>query len=575
MRFSIFFLAIVITATSLQATQWQLVWSDEFNYSGLPDSTKWDYEEGFVRNREMQYYTRANLENARVENGVLIIEGRKQLIKNPTYKPNITDNWMREREFGHYTSASLITKNKASWTYGRIEVRAKLPQGKGTWPAIWTVGANSPKVPWPLCGEIDIMEFVGKDPDHVYGTVHYSVDSKIRSLGGNFQTKNPSANFHIYAIEWSHDKIDFYFDNNKYFSFNVDDAGKGEDNPFRKPQYLLINLAMGANWPGPIDDSILPQRYLIDYVRVYQLNETENLNKFETLRDYIQTWLSKIDLDKAMMSSSDLKEKIVDDWAKQKDKYQIVSVRKPEDYINAGHIPHAINIYWIDIINDSSLAQLDPHKTQILYCYFGHASMLTYTILSLLGYHCYSLGFGMMDWNLAALVKEPWDQQADYEIETTVNLPKETYPLPTITSDQSDIKSLIKERVNQYFGGEGSPVITSSEVKSISDDWEHKQIKFQIVDVTLQKTYNKGHIPHALNIPLSKIADTVNLQKLDPNRITIVCSDNGQTGQLAATVLNLIGYKSVALRFGMMDWNRAYVDKSHLWDGNASYPIEK
>ena len=303
--------------------------------------------------------------------------------------------------------------------------------------------------------------------------------------------------------------------------------------------------------------------------------QSEPSDKFETIRAYIQTWLSQTATTNRLISSSFLKEKIVDDWNNQEDKFQIVSVRKPDDYINAGHIPHAINIYWIDILNDSSLVRLDTSKTQILYCYYGHASMLSYAILSLLGYRCKNLNFGMMDWNLDALVKEPWDQKADNEVESTANTPKETYPLPTITSEQTDHKSLIKEMAIKYFAGEGSPIITSSDVKAIIDDWEHKKTEYQIVSVTSRKDYEKGHIPHAINISLSEIAEIDNLTKLIPNRTTIVYSDNGQAGQLAATVLNLLSYKAAALKFGMMDWNRSYVDISQQWDGTAAYPIEK
>ena len=132
-----------------------LVWADEFNYQGLPDQTKWDYEEGFVRNHESQYYTRARLENARVEDGNLVIECRKESFTPANHAPV------------EYTVASLTTQNRASWQYGRIEVRAKLPQGKGVWPAIWTLGTNISKVGWSACGEIDIMEFVGKEPSGV------------------------------------------------------------------------------------------------------------------------------------------------------------------------------------------------------------------------------------------------------------------------------------------------------------------------------------------------------------------------------------------------------------------------
>jgi beta-glucanase (GH16 family) len=269
MRLSLLVIGIIAAATYLHAVEWQLAWSDEFDYSGLPDSTKWDYEEGFVRNAEMQYYTRERLENARVENGVLVIEGRKEQIGNPKYKPG-SDSWILKRQFGYYTSASLITLNKASWTYGRIEVRARLPHGKGTWPAIWTLGANRTKVKWPTCGEIDIMEFVGKEPDWIHGNIHYIENGKHRSNGGKIHTEKPYADFHIYAIEWFPDRVDFFFDDTKYHTFPIDNAGIGEDNPFRKPHYLLINLALGGSWGGEIDESILPQKYLIDYVRVYQ-----------------------------------------------------------------------------------------------------------------------------------------------------------------------------------------------------------------------------------------------------------------------------------------------------------------
>ena len=243
------------------------MWSDEFDYEGLPDRTKWDYEEGLVRNQEMQYYTRARKENARVENGVLVIEGRKEQFRNPRYKPDSKD-WKEQREFAHYTAASLITLMNTSWKYGRIEVRAKLPQGRGVWPAIWTLGANSANVGWPRGGELDIMEFVGKDPNRVHANAHFAVNGKHKSDGGNLQTDRPYEEFHVYAIEWHEDRIDFFFDKTKYHAFVIDKAGIGEDNPFRKPHYLLINLALGGSWGGPVDDAVLPQKYLIDYVRV-------------------------------------------------------------------------------------------------------------------------------------------------------------------------------------------------------------------------------------------------------------------------------------------------------------------
>ncbi len=244
---------------SANAGDWKLVWSDEFNGKGLPDKSKWDYEAGFIRNDESQYYTQARLENARVEGGNLVIECRKEAFQPKNHAPV------------QYTSASVVTRGKASWQYGRIEVRAKLPHGKGVWPAIWTLGTSHSKVGWPLCGEIDIMEFVGKDPTGIHGNAHFSVEGKHADDSQRLETPAPDAGFHIYAVEWDAEKIDFYFDRTKYHTIRIDQADlKGGGNPFRAPHYLLLNFALGGAWGGPFDDAILPQKFLIDYVRIYQ-----------------------------------------------------------------------------------------------------------------------------------------------------------------------------------------------------------------------------------------------------------------------------------------------------------------
>jgi beta-glucanase (GH16 family) len=253
-------------------SKWELVWSDEFDHNGLPDPAKWSYEEGYVRNQEKQYYTRERLENARVENSMLVIEGRKEQFKNPRYRAGST-NYRTAKEYAEYTAASLITSRKASWLYGRIEVRAKLPQGLGVWPAIWMLGDNHTSVGWPRCGEIDIMEFVGHDPNHVHATVHYSLDGKHKSSGNKLETPAPYNDFHVYAVEWDKDRMDFYFDDKKYHTFELKLADENGRNPFRKPQFLMINLALGGSWGGKIDDAILPQKYLIDYVRVFKAKD--------------------------------------------------------------------------------------------------------------------------------------------------------------------------------------------------------------------------------------------------------------------------------------------------------------
>ena len=263
-------LLMIVAAGGLaaQSDQWKLAWSDEFNYQGLPDPAKWDYEVGYVRNGESQFYTEARPQNARVENGLLVIECRKEHFTPKTNAPV------------EYTSASLTTKNKASWQYGRIEVRAKLPQGKGVWPAIWALGTNSSVVGWPAGGEIDIMEYVGKESNNIYGTLHFAVDGKHRADAGSRKMPAPPYDdFHVYAVEWTPDQIDFFVDQNKYHTVRLDNAGKGETNPFRKPFYLIINFALGGNWGGSIDNSILPQSFLVDYVRVYQAAGVRETNQ--------------------------------------------------------------------------------------------------------------------------------------------------------------------------------------------------------------------------------------------------------------------------------------------------------
>jgi beta-glucanase (GH16 family) len=250
-------------------SKWELVWSDEFDRDGLPDPAKWNYEEGFVRNHEKQYYTKERKENARVESGRLVIEGRKEQFKNPRYRAGSASSRSAD-EYAEYTAASLITSRKASWLYGRIEVRAKLPQGQGVWPAIWMLGDSHTTVGWPRCGEIDIMEFVGHDPNHVHATVHYSLDGKHKSNGSKLEISAPYNDFHIYAVEWNKERMDFFFDEKKYHTFQLKGADENGENPFRKPQFLMINLALGGSWGGKIDDAIMPQKFLIDYVRVFK-----------------------------------------------------------------------------------------------------------------------------------------------------------------------------------------------------------------------------------------------------------------------------------------------------------------
>jgi beta-glucanase (GH16 family) len=252
------------------ASEWKLVWSDEFDQPGLPDSKRWTNEVGFIRNREAQYYVAGRMENARVEDGKLVIEARKEKFPNPQYR---ADAPRRGPEMAEYTSASLTTEGLHAWKYGRVEVRAKLPQGRGIWPAIWMLGTNRRAVGWPACGEIDIMEYVGFEPDTIHANVHTRKYNHVQKTGkgDRIQVEKPFDTFHVYAIDWHEDRIDFFVNNKRYFTFQKEPEAGPEAWPFDQPFYLILNLAIGGAWGGQkgIDESIFPQRFEIDYVRVY------------------------------------------------------------------------------------------------------------------------------------------------------------------------------------------------------------------------------------------------------------------------------------------------------------------
>lgn len=241
-------------------TELKLVWNDEFTGEGLPDPEKWGYEHGFVRNAEKQFYTRARTENARQENGVLIIESHKE-------------NWEENGQKADYTSASVTTRGKASWSHGRMEVRAKLPAGRGTWPAIWMLGDSISKVGWPACGEIDIMEYVGFTPETVYANIHVKKynHSVGTGKGSHLKLNSPETEFHVYAVEWNAEKMMFSVDGNVYFTYENEETGE-DAWPYNSPHYLILNTAIGGAWGGQkgIDDEIFPVRFEIDYVRMYQ-----------------------------------------------------------------------------------------------------------------------------------------------------------------------------------------------------------------------------------------------------------------------------------------------------------------
>lgn len=247
------------------ADDWRLVWADEFDTDGLPDSSKWRYDVGGHGwgNDELQYYTARRTENARVEDGHLVIEARRE-------------DW----ESNAYTSARLVTKGTGDWTYGRFEVRAQLPSGRGTWPAIWMLASQDTygDAYWPDNGEIDIMEHVGFEPDVVHATVHTRAYYHRINTQRGAETIVPTARtaFHVYAVEWTPDEIRASVDDSLYFTFpNERRTNPGADWrqwPFDRPFHLLLNIAVGGSWGGQqgVDPEIWPQRLLVDYVRVYQ-----------------------------------------------------------------------------------------------------------------------------------------------------------------------------------------------------------------------------------------------------------------------------------------------------------------
>lgn len=239
----------------------ELVWQDEFDGREL-DTTRWTAYVGDgcpelcgFGNNELQYYT-DRPENVSLAHGILTITALADSFKT---RP--------------YSSAKLITKNKGDWKYGRVEVKARIPQGRGNWPAIWMLPTKNNYGGWPRSGEIDIMEHVGFDQGNMHGTVHTEAfnHTKNTQRGDSIQIEDISQQFHVYAIEWSEDKIDFFLDDEKYHTF--EHTGNGPDDwPFDQPFYLILNLAVGGNWGGKmgIANDVFPNRFEIDYVRVYQ-----------------------------------------------------------------------------------------------------------------------------------------------------------------------------------------------------------------------------------------------------------------------------------------------------------------
>ena len=229
----------------------KVVWSDEFNKDGAPDQSKWSYETGTGQNgwgnNELQYYTDRR-ENSVVSNGTLKIN----LIKE-SYQGSA------------YTSARLVSKGKYDFKYGKIEFRAKLPTGGGTWPALWMLGSNYQSNPWPACGEIDVMEHVGNQQNKIHSTLHFPGNSGGNAITGQTTISTASTEFHIYSAEWTPTYIKFFVDGNLFFTFN-----NNASMPFNNNFFIIMNMAMGGNFGGTTDPNVTNATMEVDYVRVYQ-----------------------------------------------------------------------------------------------------------------------------------------------------------------------------------------------------------------------------------------------------------------------------------------------------------------
>lgn len=254
----------------VKSNKYQLVWSDEFNTDGPPNQDNWNYEYGFVRNEENQWYQK---DNAYCQDGKLVIEAKQETKVNPYFTSFEDNDWRKNRDSIYITSSCLLTQNKHAWKYGRFEIRAKIPVELGLWPAFWTLGLEPN---WPANGEIDIMEFYKGD---VLANVAWESKEKYKPIWRSeiyplegFKNKSWADEYHVWRMDWDANAIKLYIDNqllNKVDLKETFNLSNGK-NPFHQPQYLLLNLAVGGLNGGDITNTKFPAKYEIDYVRVYQ-----------------------------------------------------------------------------------------------------------------------------------------------------------------------------------------------------------------------------------------------------------------------------------------------------------------
>ncbi|MEX0648394.1 MAG: glycoside hydrolase family 16 protein [Balneolaceae bacterium] len=261
---------VVYTACQNNQTeekQTRLVWSEEFEEDSRPNPENWGYETGFVRNNELQWY---QPDNAWIEDGMLIIEGRREQTENPNYDPE-SDDWRENREFAEYTSTSMRTRGLQSWQFGRFEIRARIDVRDGMWPAWWTLGVDGS---WPHNGEIDILEYydgvilanAAWGTEELWAPEWDDVRISISELGENWADE-----FHTWRMDWDEDYVRIYLDDELLNEVDLSETINPDGtNPFHQPHYMLVNLAIGGNQGGDPSATEFPSRYEIDYIRVYE-----------------------------------------------------------------------------------------------------------------------------------------------------------------------------------------------------------------------------------------------------------------------------------------------------------------
>jgi rhodanese-related sulfurtransferase len=304
----------------------------------------------------------------------------------------------------------------------------------------------------------------------------------------------------------------------------------------------------------------------------FSIVNAENLSDFEVLRGKFDNWLVNIKDNIPIISSRYVNDSVVKDWDFNQENYQIISVRSLDAYTSKGHISQAINIPYEKMLTEDNLEKLDDMKLQVIYSDNGYRSTTVSTILALLDYESYSMKFGMMDWNNSQVVNRVVMQKANLKIEKGQDTSKATFHYPSLKSTGKPVNDLIKQRFNEELATK-QIIISVNDVKRIVDRWDKFKDSYQIVSLRNKKDFVAGHIPHAINIPWFDLMHGDQLKRIDPDKTTIVYCYTGHLAQISVTLLNIIGYNAVNMRFGMMGWNRHYVRKKVVWDGEASYPV--